>query len=204
VEGEKSGKAVEVAVNHGFQAPGGRLFLGGDFGPAAVIEWSGNGSAISREAVLMTEGNEGRYGGASKETRGVHAHFRANVDGAGNRPAGVEARVMRGDVLLYAGTLQVGEALKLADGINLALLGVPFWARLNASRDPSLWIAYAGFFLVLIGSVIMFAVIKVDTCVQVTQTDNGEHVFVALKAQRFSPLYRDQFERLVRDEGGTI
>ena len=80
---------------------------------------------------------------------------------------------------------------------------MPLWARLNASSDPALWLAYLGFALGLIGSVIIFFLIKIDTCVIVTPAGDIERVFVALRSQRFAPLFKHRFQQLVQEQGGT-
>jgi hypothetical protein len=98
--------------------------------------------------------------------------------------------------------VRVGEAVSLPGGYVLKLSGAPFWARLRGSRDPALWLAYAGFTLTLIGAAIIFTIVKVDTCVTVTPAGERERVLVALRSQRFAPLFEERFQRLVREQGG--
>ncbi len=192
----------EMAINKVLQAPGGRLFMDSSFGPAALIEWQNIGGAPVREAVLMTGKGKGVYEGSSDGQWGVLAHLRARIDRLGNRPAVIEVRVVNGRALLFVGTVQVGGAVLLPDGRALAIHGAPFWVRLHGSRDRALWLAYTGFALAVIGAAIMFIIIKVDTCVSVHADGDREQVFVALRSQRFAPMFQERFRMLVREQGG--
>ncbi len=192
----------EIAINRELEIPGGRLFLDSNFGPAALLEWQKDETSPVREAVLLAGKGKGLYEGSSSGSVGMRAYLRANVDQAGNQPTRIEVRVVDGRALLFAGLVRVGEAVPLPNGHILKLHGVPFWARLRGSRDPALWLAYAGFVLVVAGAAIMFIVVKVDTCVSVVPAGDRERVFVALRPQRFAPLFQERFERLVREQGG--
>lgn len=193
----------EVAINSELQAPGGRLYLGSDYGPAGLVEWEDDAGALVKEAVLLVRSATGGYEGVSSGPAGARAHLRGHVDGAGNHPSALDVRVLDGSALLFAGTVGIGQRVPLHGGRALALHGVPFWARLRGSRDPGLWLAYTGFALVLAGATIIFAVVKIDTCVVVRPAGNHERVTVALRAQRFPPLFHERFQRLVRQEGGS-
>ena len=109
---------------------------------------------------------------------------------------------MKGNALLFAGEARVGDTLSLPAGGELTLRGTPFWARLRGSHDPALWLAYAGFALVMAGAALVFIVVKVDGCVVVTPVGACERVFVGLKPQRLAPLFQERFEQLVRSLGG--
>jgi cytochrome c biogenesis protein len=197
-------KGEEVAINQALHVPGGRLFLGSDFGPAALIEWQENGTPSAREAVLLVSQGKGVYEGRSSGQAGVRAYLRAQVDGAGNRPTSLELRVMRGSALLFTGQVRPGDVAPISGGLVLRLHGMPFWARLRGSRDPALWLAYLGFALALVGATIIFTVVKVDSCVVVTTEGDHERVFVALRPQRFAAAFRERFQRLVDREGGPV
>jgi len=196
-------EVTEIAINQELRVPGGRLFLGSDFGPAALMEWLRDGGPPTREAALLADRGRGVYEGASRGPNGLCAHLRAHVGQAGGQPAEIEVRVMSGNALLFTGSMKPGEETALRGGQRLRLHGAPFWARLRGSRDPALWLAYAGFALVLAGATLMFAVVKVDTCVAVTPAGDMERVFVALRAQRLAPLFEERFQRLVREQGGA-
>ena len=191
-----------VEVNQGTHISGIRVYLGSDYGPALLAEWiSGEGNP-TREAVLLNDKDSAGYEGLSKGPGGLVAHFRAVPGRAGQRSGSVEVRIMRENALLYADRLAAGGEAILINGEKFRLHGMPYWVRLRASRDPVLWLAYAGFSLVLAGAAVMFMVVRVDTCVSVSPENGQERVFVAVRAQRFAPLYREQFRRLVREQGG--
>ncbi|MBM4032166.1 MAG: cytochrome c biogenesis protein ResB [Planctomycetes bacterium] len=213
----------EMAINQELRVPGGRIFLGFEFGPAALLEWQKgaanddcrlriadcglrieirNPKSEMRECELLLARGRGMFEGTSLGLDGMVAHLRARVDEAGNHPAQVEVRVMKGKALALTAAMRTGETATLQGGHTLTLHGTPFWVRLRASRDPALWLAYAGFALVLAGATLMFAVVKVDTCVTATPEGDKERVFVALRAQRFAPLFEERFQRLVREQGG--
>ena len=198
------GEHREISVNQGLDVSGGRLYMSQDFGPAAMIEWRRNGEPPIREAVLLDGKGNGRYEGTSSGPDGMRAHLRAELDNEGNHASALEVRVIGEDALLFANVLQVGDTASLPDGLVLELHGAPFWARVHGSRDRALWLAYAGFALMVAGSAIIFGVVKVDTCVVVTPAGEIERVFVALRAHRFAPLYHERFQRLVRQEGGSV
>ncbi len=84
------------------------------------------------------------------------------------------------------------------------LHGLPMWSRINGSVDGALWLAYLGFAFTIFGALLMFAVIKVDTCVAVVRRDDVEQVTVAMRAERFAPVFAERFERVVSREGGNL
>ena len=190
---------AELAVNHDLKTGAGRIFLGSDFGPAALVEWQSTDAAPKREAALLTKKSGDAYEGTSLGPNGLQAHLRAQVGADGAHPAHVEVRVMRDGALLFTGDARPGQTASLRTGEKLVLLGTPFWVRLRGSRDPALGLAYLGFGLVMAGVVLIFAVVKVDACVLVTPMGERERVFVALKPQRFAPLFQERFEQLVRE-----
>ena len=197
---EVAGENRELAINRELRVAGGRLFLGHDFGPAALIEWNQGGTA-KRERVQLTDSGRGDYEGTFIAGENLRAHIRAHVDAAGNHPAIAEVRVMKGNALVRADDVRIGQTLVLPGGASLTLHGIPFWARIRASSDPSLGLAFAGLILIMLGSTIMFSFIKVDACVIVTPAGDREKVFVALRPQRYAPLFADRFARLLREQG---
>ncbi|MEI7809882.1 MAG: hypothetical protein WCJ07_15495, partial [Verrucomicrobiota bacterium] len=181
----------EIAVNHQLHVNGQKIYLAQEFGPTALLEWSGN----RREAALLTAA-AGKYAGESAGPGGLRAY----VSAAAERPANIEVRVMRGAGLLAASSLHVGETLKLPNGANLTLRGTPMWARLHGSHDAALWLAYLGMILTMLGATMIFTLIKLDWCVVITPLGATERVFIALKPQRFAPLFQERFEKLVREQ----
>ena len=128
---------------------------------------------------------------------------RAKTDKTGARPATIDIRLKRDDTVLSTATIGPKQSVDLPDGGRLTLGGIPYWMRLFGTRDFSLPLIYAGFCLILAGSVIIFGVVKVDTLVSVVPDGDVERVVVALKARRFAPLYEDRFADLVRAQGGV-
>jgi len=191
----------EIAVNHDLRLGSNRLFPSSDYGPTALVEWQNTGAPLARQAALLKEAGIGRYEGIASGPGGLRAHLRTQVDSAGHHPELIEVRVMRDHGLLFAGEARVGDTLVLPGGVKLALHGTPFWARLRGSRDYALGLAYLGFALVIAGATLIFTVIKLDFCVAVTPLGDRERVFVALKPQRFAPLFQERFEQLVQAQG---
>lgn len=183
----------EIAVNHQLNVNGGKIYLAQEFGPVALLEWN----STNREAALLAAA-AGQFEGESAGPDGFRAHLRAGTE----RPSAIEVRVMRGEGLIATGTLRIGETLLLPGGASLSLRGTPMWARLHGSRDFALWLAYGGMGLVMAGAALIFTLIKRDYCIIVTPQGARERVFVALKPQRFAPLFQERFEQLVRELGG--
>ena len=148
---------VEIPVNASVESSGVRLFVGSDYGPAALLEWRGATGATARSAALLKHEQGRRFEGTLTGPDGERAFLRAEVDPSGQRPSGVELRVMQGAGLLFAGFLPVGQTITLPSGGSLALRGAPFWVRLHASRDPGLWMIYLGFALLILGVTFRFA-----------------------------------------------
>lgn len=204
IERTGSAETREVAINRELRASGGRLFLGSDFGPAAMLEWTNRSTSSTREAILLAGRGKGRYEGESTGPDGMRAYLQTQFGRDGEWPSSVEVRVMKGGALHHVGTMRTGERAVLPGGRALVLHGVATWARLRGSRDPGLWLAYFGFALLLVGATMIFTMIKVDTCINVTPAGEKERVVVALRPHRFAPLFEERFHRLVRDQGGTV
>jgi hypothetical protein len=202
VQGKEGPREVGMAVNRDCRVGGTRLFLASDFGPAALVHWRQADGASKREAVLLTERKSGTFEGGSTGLDGSRAHLRMSVDSAGHASPLVEVRVMKDDALRLSGEARVGEAIPVASGLTVAVEGTPFWARIRASRDPSLWLAYVGFALLIAGATLVFTVVKLDFCLVTTPTGDREHVLVALKPHRFAPLCEDRFRQFVEEQGG--
>ena len=188
----------EVAINKELKISGLRLFLGNKYGPTALIEWHKEGNSLAKDAVLLADKGNQTYEASISGPDGLQGYFRTHKNSNS-----IEMRVMKDNALLHVGKINVGQTIQLPEGQTLLLHGMPLWARLNASSDPALWLAYLGFALGLIGSVIIFFLTKNDTCVIVTPAGDIERVFVALRVQRFAPLFEHRFRQLVQEQGGT-
>ena len=193
-------KVQEIAVNHDLKIHNARLFLGSDFGLAALIECRNGGTTPQREAVLLAEQGANVFAGMLAGQTGWIAHLRVRLGADGARPGSVDIRVMKGTALVFAGEAAVGQSVTLPSGETLTLRGMPFWARLRGSRDCALWLVYGSFALVLVGVVLMFTVVKVDFCVAMTSVGEKARVLVALRPHRLAPLFQERFEDLVREQ----
>ena len=183
-------RLLEMDLNSPVTDGPSRLALQGPHGPAALVELSWPGGS-DRRALLLREGAQrGLYLASARFATSLELRLRAAA-------GAMEARVLQGAALLYAGPLEPGSAIRLAGGQDLVVRALPRWATLRLSRDAALPLAFAGFVLVVLGAVLMFAVVRVDTAVVVRPAGESERVLVALRPQRFAPLYRDAFEKLV-------
>lgn len=196
-------RSASLAINRELPVPSGRLYLGSDFGPALLVEWRTEGR-LTREAVLLSSRGKGVYGGSTQSPAGLTAQLRSSLPAGGGRPQTVEVRAVRGPALLFAGLVDAGRSVQLPDGEEMTIQGIPYWARLRGSRDLALPLVYVGFGLITLGAILMFTVVKVDTCVVVRPLGETERVSIALKAQRLEPLFAERFERLARNEGGML
>lgn len=192
----------DVAINSEVDAGRARLYVAADHGPSVLVEWRGASGEVTRRAVLLKEQGGGTWAARAELPGTVELLARVRQGGGDERPRVADVRLMRAGGLLATGLLGPGDALRTPAGDELSVAGLPLWLRLRASRDPALGVAFAGFAFVLAGAVLIFGVVKVDTCVLVTPAGERERVFVALKASRFAPLFEDRFRRLVEQEGG--
>ncbi|MEI8288514.1 MAG: cytochrome c biogenesis protein ResB [Verrucomicrobiota bacterium] len=184
--------AGNIGVNQQLHLNGSKIYLAQEFGPAALLEWNGS----EHIAALLSVQGHGNFVGEAAGPAGLTAFLRSDS----TRPARVEVRVMRGGALLLAGQLAVGETIALSGGATLALRGTPMWGRLHGSRDSALWLAYCGMILAMAGAAMIFTLIKLDYCLVITPLGATERVFIALKPQRFAPLFQERFEKLVREQ----
>lgn len=195
------GAEREVQINQEARVNGRRIYVGHEFGPAALLEWQPSAATPpAKQGLLLAEANGGNFEGKLALNANRRVYFRSHIDDAGNRSGILEARVMHGDALVSATELPVGGTLALPDGGRITLHGLPTWARLHGSRDSALPLAFAGMLLAMLGATMMFTLIKRDCCVVITPLGECERVFVALKPQRFAPLFQERFEQLVNEQ----
>jgi hypothetical protein len=191
-------RTTEVGVNEPLDLGAERLYLGLGHGPAALLMLT-QGAEVDRSIVVLREAGSG-FQADSVHPNGVLVRLRAPPSASATLPAALEVRLIKSGALLFAGPLAPGQEARLSDGTVLALAGVRYWAVFNGSRDPSRWVAYFGFLFAAIGAVLMFTLVKVDTAVVVTRADGRDRVLVALRAQRFAPIFAERFERLVQEQ----
>lgn len=194
----------ELGINEELRVSRGRLYLGAEHGPTALLEWRAPTTPEVRTAVLL-EKKEVHAFGAYAQGPGSHlARIRVPQVPEGQRPDHAEVRVRSGALTLAEGILRPGETMVLPDGGELKLHGLPFWARLHGSRDPAIGVAYLGFALVFLGTAFTFGLVRVDEFVSITPEGDLERVVVALRPFRFEALFQERFERLVREHGGEV
>jgi hypothetical protein len=197
-------RTISLAINEDLPLRRGRLFADAHFGPAALLAWEAQSSAPVQQALLLEQKEPRAYGAYAHGPGRIRARLRAPMPADDRRAGVVEVRILDGAATVAEGTLAPGEALALPGGGSLKLHGLPYWARLRGTYDPGLGLAYFGFMLALLGGALTYGVVRVDELVSVTPEAAGERVVVALRPHRFAPLYRERFERLVRDHGGEI
>ncbi|WP_248344109.1 cytochrome c biogenesis protein ResB [Anaeromyxobacter paludicola] len=198
--GQDGARRARVAINAPLALGGARLYLTGTYGLAVELGVSQEGGASEERAWAVIEPTGGELAGSGSLALpgGRSVLLRARRSAGGALPGEVEVRVVRGGALLLAGPLAPGAPVPLPGGGKLALADVRYWAELRGSRDPGLGLAWTGFLLAVAGVSLLFLATPVETAV--IPLSGGEEVLVALKAERFAPLYAERFERLVRDE----
>ncbi len=194
----------EMGINQDLPVPRGRLYADNQHGPAALVEWSLPAKPPQRTAILLEKKEAAAFGAYSQGPGHLRARIRVPMPGDGSRPGLAEVRVLDGPATLAEGPLRPGESLPLPGGGALKLHGLPYWARLHGNHDPAIGLAYLGFALALTGAALTYGITRVDELVAVTPEGEFERVVVALRPHRFAPLFRERFERLVRDHGGEV
>ena len=189
------GQSVPMAINAPFDLGARRLYLLAAHGPAALLRLSDGHQA---QATLLPLRHAGEVFEGTALAGALVVRLRGRLGEGGRMPQALEVRALREGALLFVGTLAPGQAVPLPAGGSVELADVRTWATFQGSVDLSQYLAYLGFALMVVGGLLMFAVVKVDTAV----VPSGEGVLVALKASRFTPAYQDQFERLLRSVMG--
>lgn len=148
---------VRIPVNGSVELSGTRLFVGSDYGPAALVEWHQPTGSVEKTAALLKSERGGRFEAAVGGGQDERAYFRVELGSDGKRPRVMEVRVMKSDALMFTGEARVGETLALPGGGSLTLRTLRYWVRLHASRDPSVGFMYLGLALVVGGLALLFA-----------------------------------------------
>ncbi len=202
VEVSVRGERRRLAVNEALDLPGGRLYLSHGYGPAAVLDLQAPGREPERLGAMLHEAADGVFEGRVVGVGGTDVRLSSPPRGEPGPPSTVRLRVLRRGALRFTGDLEAGQGVEWPDGERLGVLAIASWAEIRGARDPSVWLLAAGAAVAILGVVLMFTVIRVDTAVVTEPTPAGERVLVALRTQRLAPLFADRFEELVRREGG--
>lgn len=186
---------VELGVNRPVRAGTTSLYVTQALGPAAVVRWTAGGTTRTEAVLLRLAGEtfEGRLSlGGSAEV----------LLRKGQQAAGIlEVRVLDGGALVAGGELRSGEGLRLRDAA-FELLDVRRWARFQGGRDPCQPLAFLGFGVMIAGAALLALFVRVDVLVSVEPAGDRERVAIALRAQRFAPLFVERFQQVVAREGG--
>ncbi|HZZ83281.1 MAG TPA: cytochrome c biogenesis protein ResB [Anaeromyxobacteraceae bacterium] len=197
----KGGPERRLAINEPLDLPSGRLYLDRFHGLAAILDLQ-VGAKREQTLVYLEEAADDWLEGEAVLSNATVVRVRCPPQPEGRLPGSLELRVMRGGALLFAGRLKVRQGVQWSGAERIAIAELRNWAELRGTRDPSLGLLYVGAFVTVLGVALMFSLVRVDTVVVVTPAQAGERVFVALRAQRFAPVYRERFQLLVRREGG--
>jgi len=189
--GEGAGGAREIAINAPADLDGRSVYVLAGHGPAALLERVGAGEV--RPQIVYLEERDQDFRGRLFLEDGREVRFRTPV--AAERPDAVEARLLRGPALLAVARMAPGSELALGGGEMLRLVALPWWAQLLGSRDPSRPFFFAGVAVAIAGIVLLFGFVPVDSAVFVER----ERLVVALRPQRFAPLFGERFEALCRE-----
>jgi cytochrome c biogenesis protein ResB len=181
----------EVAINSPLDLGSSSVYVLLSYGKvASLVHRTGSGEELLT-IWLDPADKEWRGGqrlGGDREVR-VRA-TRGEVD-----PERVEVRVSNGAVLAAVAQMQLGNPVAIGPGESLELGRVAGWVSLRGSRDPSRPLFFAGIVVAITGILLLFGFVPVETGAFV----QGGRLVVALRAQRFAPLYAEQFEQLVKE-----
>ncbi|HEY3446471.1 MAG TPA: cytochrome c biogenesis protein ResB [Myxococcales bacterium] len=199
-EGEP--RAQRVAVNAPLRQGLTAFYLSQSLGPAALVRVDGPSGHEPVAVLLQPEAASGSFS-ATTTVGDLEVRLRGEWRPGTPVPERLQCRVLRDRSLVFAGLIGSGMPVKVpGGGDTLTLVGARQWARFTAQRDPSTPLIYLGFVVCLMGTALMFGLVKVDTAVLVQPGPEGETVVVALRARRFSALFEERFEHLVRKMGG--
>jgi cytochrome c biogenesis protein len=182
----------DIAINAPLDAGAGKsIYILQAHGPALVLAYR---TAAGEEArYVYLEQREEDYRGRLLLEGGREVRFRTPI--AAGRPEKVEARLLAGPALLVVGELAPGAELPLGNGEALRLVGLPWWAQFWGSHDPSRPFFFAGVAIAIAGIVLLFGFVPVDAGVFAER----DHLVVALRPQRFAPLFAERFEALCKE-----
>jgi len=188
---------VELAINTPLDLGAERLYLTMSHGVAALLERRTAAGLDRTVAFLEPRGQDERGRLGLEDGRELH------LEAKGRRgPDRLVVRVLDQGVLAGVAELAPGDEVATRPGETLRLVGLPQWAEFRGSRDATRPIFFAGLLLGVVGVALLFGFVRVDSAVYV----EGDHVVVALRAQRFAPLFAERFEQLCKewDDQGAL
>jgi cytochrome c biogenesis protein ResB len=188
------GSPRAVAVNDPLDVGDLQLTISGSHGLVALLERRSAGT--SSPVPVWLEFVDGGAKGRVELGGGLELRLRASD--AGGRPSALEIRVTRGGALVFAGTQALGGSVPLGADDALRLVALPYWVQAQVARDRSRPVFYVGLIVALLGVTIMFGVVRIDAAVY----REGDRLIVAMRPQRFAPLYVERFEALCREWTG--
>lgn len=183
-----------LAINSPLDVGAERLYLTQSWGVAALLVHRAGGAEDPRPAFLDVEPDGARAWGTLALADGREARLKALIGSAG-RAERLEVRLARGRTLLGVAELVPGAEATIGPGETLSLAALPYWVQLRGTRDPTWPLFLAGVAVALVGASLMFGVVRVDSGVFV----EGDRVVVALRPQRFAPLYGERFDALCKE-----
>ena len=190
--GAAAPEARRVSINAPLDVGMERLYLDPAHGVAAVVELL-SGDRVEKATVLLEQRGEGLRGAMAL---GAGAEVRLDARAGSDPSSPVEVRVLHDGALLALAELSPGDELPLGGGgESLRLVALPRWAELRGSRDPFRPFFFAGLVVGMAGVALMLGFVRVDSGVFV----EGDRLVVALRAQRFAPLFAERFEALCKE-----
>jgi hypothetical protein len=182
----------EISINAPIEVKGRSLYVLAGHGPAALLEHRSR--AGEQPSVVYLEQKEQDFRGRLLLDAGREVRLRVSV--SAERPETVEARLLRGPALLALTQLRPGAELPVGPGESLRLVALPWWAQLSGTSDASRPFFFAGVAIAIAGIALLFGVVPVDTAVFAER----DRLVVALRAQRFAPLFAERFERMCEEQ----
>jgi hypothetical protein len=186
-----SGSGRDLAINAPLDVDGRSVYILQAHGPAALIER--RTPAGERAEVVYLEEREQDFRGRMLLDGRRELRFRATV--GAERPEALEVRLLDGPALLAVARVRPGDELPLGRGETLRLVALPWWAQLWGTRDASRPFFFAGVAIAIAGIALLFGFVPVDSAVFV----EGGRVVVALRPQRFAPLFAERLERMCKE-----
>jgi len=188
--GAEPARTAEAAINSPLDIGDVRIYVNNAHGLAAMLELVAPEGTVP--LLVALDERAGEWRGGARPAATLELRFRTNVR---PRPEALEARILSDGALLGIARLDAGSEIALGPGKALRLQALPYWVQLRGSHDPSRPLFFAGVAIGIAGVVLLFGFTRVETGVFV----EGGQLVVALRSQRFAPLYAERFEALCKE-----